>query len=257
MKEIQIFNLVVAIVYLLTEVFCLVATVKCFSIPKFRTGLALIPIFLCFHIVLIINSLILLNKFYEFIEQEVFEIFNCTSAIGKDLFLLFFTSRILGVVGGWEKNNKLPNIIKVFIWILIPLHLGTSIVVKILTNVRKLSIYLGTMGLFIALLYGYTCIKILPHFRNKHIHSNNGYLRWLLITIIYMIFACEVKIFYNISEFLGLSDKLQAKDDLFREILYKCTGFITTLIPIILMTYCLFKFASISNSETEEELDEY
>eukprot|EP00826_Nyctotherus_ovalis_P056019 TRINITY_DN7499_c0_g1_i3.p1 TRINITY_DN7499_c0_g1~~TRINITY_DN7499_c0_g1_i3.p1 ORF type:complete len:267 (+),score=-0.02 TRINITY_DN7499_c0_g1_i3:179-979(+) len=258
MEVIKSINLTSSIFYLLGEIFCTVTTVKCFSIPRFRTGLPLIAIYACFHIVLIANCLILLGDHIKFLaDKKIFQGLNYTSSILKGFFLLIFTSRILGVVACWEEKNKLPHIIIKVIWIFLPLHLGGFLLVAFCTkhDSRKLALYLGFVDIFIASLYLYACVKIIPHLRNSYVYAGNDYLRWLFIIIIYMFFAFLFKIFFNISQFFDLQSTISNTNKILLTLYFKAASFITALIPIMLMSYCLFKLAVQEGSAAVDESD--
>eukprot|EP00826_Nyctotherus_ovalis_P003699 TRINITY_DN10761_c0_g1_i5.p1 TRINITY_DN10761_c0_g1~~TRINITY_DN10761_c0_g1_i5.p1 ORF type:complete len:242 (+),score=40.46 TRINITY_DN10761_c0_g1_i5:89-814(+) len=235
--------------------FCIATTIKCFAIPRFRTSLPLIAIYVCFHIAIVGTFLTMLNVFRNFALDLFYYIANYSAALAKDFFLLIFTSRILGVVANWEKRNKFPRIAITIIWVILPLHL-----VGFLTtggDEFKLPFYLALVEIPIVLLYAYSCIKILPHFRNNYLYSQSSHLKWLLITIIYMIFGMECKIFLNLLQFLYPEFLRRSVTEMQRLCVMMVGRVVTALIPPVLMSYCLLKLTQQEVANTDDELDQY
>jgi len=248
MDNYKIVDLVSIILFAIAELLYIILTIKCFAVESFRREPTLIAICITFHMLLIFSGLIILYYFNDWLSNKELHVINFCSVLSKDFLILVFTNRILTVLLTTDNENKVQSILIKIIWILIPLHLIISAVMLIAEREneigeRTLLIYLTISQSIFAFLYFYSCWKILPHFKNQKEFRANEYSKWLLASIIYMIFAIQIRIFNNASMYFEFQ-KIIGEENKLRLSLFSMTNdVITGLVPSLFLGICLLKLS--------------
>ena len=246
MNDHKIVHLVSLILFAIAELFCIILTIKCFAVERFRREPPFIAIYISFHMLLISTALTRLYDLNVHYSEYLLYVNSFCSVLSKDFIVLIFTNRILSALLNRANKNKVQGILIKIIWILIPLHFIITAVMVIASiegeiDETILSTYIMIAESIFAILYFYSCWKILPHFRNAEKLGTSEYLRWLLINIIYMIFAIQIRIFNNASMHFKLYEIIKEKSELGLSLFLMGINVSTGLVPPLLLSLCLLK----------------
>jgi len=250
LEEVKIVNLILFILLLLSEVWCLVSTIKVFSIKAALSGISLLAIYICLHMTFILRIFYCFGRFALEYERSDIESIDNFSILAKDSFVGILAWRLMEVVYSLDKRKeyliKLINILLV----LIILHILTYLIIYILWFTGVIGIvFLGTYcyssEIVLALIYIYTSAQVVRSWRDNKIELT-GYLRWVFIIMIYMIFALIVRVVANILEEKDLNNYIM------RFTIYKMIMILLIeIIPCNVMCVCLYMVAKDFDSSNE------
>ena len=104
--EVCTINLILFILFLLGEAWCIITTIKVFSVPKALKGYSLFVLFISMHMTFIIRIFYCFGMFaLDFGPEESLHVENI-SLFGKDLFMAIFALRLMETVCSFDNSRK-------------------------------------------------------------------------------------------------------------------------------------------------------
>lgn len=257
----HILSLIYCLVFLAAELFCIYINVKCFKFRELRREPYLIILFLTLHLTLIFSFLIHISSTPFCNNNKLQAIFGYLVILPKDIFILMFTLQILRFVIQWDDENKLPKIVRIIIQVVLCLHAvayiallayGYDAIIDPLSDYTPLMLYLSLVLTFIAVLYVYSFVSAIRIWRNSVSEEKlHEYLKWLLITMLFMTLTLLLRIILNLGQYFTIQQRLKELTVVGYHF-YMAFNYIgCNLVPCILMCICYHHMAKDYSSEYE------
>lgn len=256
--EMRNVNLVLFILFVLAEVWCLASTIKLFSVRAALHGISVLALYICLHMMLSLRIFYCLGIFaFAYARSEVGYIENL-SILAKDLFVAILSWRLMEIVSSLDESRKcISKVIKILLTMvvihtLVFLVLYVLWVVKVI-NISSLGTYCTSTEILFAIIYVYSCVETIRFWRNSNIESGlTGYLKWLFGVMIYMVFVLIIRVVGNILE-ANKIDARMAGYAYYRMMLYLLVEFV----PCVIMSICLYMMAKDFEHHSEGIVEKY
>lgn len=257
------------VLFILAEIFCIISNIKCFAKREFRSEIPLIIVYVSLHLLLILSTMFFIFTVFNFENATVRSVIGYFVLLPKDIFILTLTWRILDTVAEWDEDDTSLRIAIKLVWVILIGHVigfvcifcvGYETFIKGKEDYERAGIYCSLAIGVISILYIFACVKAIRFWKNTSDEKPAGYLKWLFITMLYMILSLAIRIIINIGQVTNLQNSIKEINIIFY-LIYISTMFTTTnLIPPILMSYCLLVMASeytSQNATNSEDLNDY
>jgi len=241
--------------FFLGEVFCIYVLIK-YCRSEVKNIVKVVIMYVCFCVSLIVTILYFLHHQMGLFNSAVSEFLSYCSGAMRNMFWLFLSIQILELIDKLEIDNKLPKVLIKLIWILMLLCLIASLALYIFLHLSpeksmySFQFYVPALSIeiVIGVVYSYSAAKILIYFRNQRMYRKSKYLKWMFITIIYMIFAFELRLIQNAYHIIeGKSD------DPMYQIYFIVFSLLVGLAPTVFMNLCIL---ALLEQQANEKLDE-
>eukprot|EP00826_Nyctotherus_ovalis_P031728 TRINITY_DN2543_c0_g2_i2.p1 TRINITY_DN2543_c0_g2~~TRINITY_DN2543_c0_g2_i2.p1 ORF type:complete len:281 (-),score=42.12 TRINITY_DN2543_c0_g2_i2:117-959(-) len=260
--EMYYVNLALFILFILAEVWCLISTIKLFSVRAALHGVSVLALYICLHMMLSLRIFYCLGIFaFSYTRPQVGYIENF-SILAKDLFVAILSWRLMEIVSSLDESRKCIDRVIKFLLAIIILHTLVFLVLYVLWVVGKLSVstlgtYCTSTEILFAIIYVYACVETMRFWRNSNIESGlTGYLKWLFGVMIYMVLVLIIRVIANVLE-ASKTDMRMNGYAYYKMMLYILVEFV----PCVIMSICLYMmtkdFEHQSESITEKYSDEF
>ena len=257
-------DMVTVALFGMIEIFCIITNIKCFRSSINRCEPVLIIVFLTIHLSLIMVITMLFLGYVSGSEKALL-VLNFIAILAKDCFVFTLAWRILTVVQMLDEDNKLPGIMIKVIWGLMSLHTICLAVISFfvcdlktaLSACNSQVIYQDSTIVIIGIIYGYACFNSIWILKSSNEKNESGYIKWLIITMLYMIIGMAIRIISNIGEIFEVQNKLNNISRIYLRIYMAIMYNTTIMIPCLFMCICLYKMAFESNEETGNNDSKY
>lgn len=254
--QLRILNLVVFILFVLAEAWCVISTYKVFKVKVALLGISMLAIFICLHMMFVLRIFYCFGIFaFSYDRSQVGYIENL-AVLSKDLFIAILTWRLMEVVCSLDDSKtflvKVINVLGVIMVIHIVVFITLlSLWASSIIETKNLGTYCTVIEAVFCLIYIYACVEVIRFWRGSNIKSGlTGYLRWLFIVMLYMILVIAIRVMANILESTEEDIKFEFYT-IYRVILH----IFTELIPSGIMCICLYVMADDFDSSDDASLE--
>lgn len=236
-------NIVLFILFLLAEIWCIISTRKAIKVKGVFSGIPIFLLYLCMHWMLILRAFYCLGLVTFDNKRKTMEYLEDIALLGKDTFVLVLGWKSIEIMYSLDDSMQyLTKLIKVLIVMAIA-HAVLFIALYIVNlSIQKNYItmyFCGSETLFL-MIYAYICITTIRFWRSRGIGNKlTGYLKLLFVTMLYMILTLLARITINIASIAS------AYFDINKVMTYcqAAVHFVVEFVPCVLMSLCLYMMA--------------
>lgn len=256
-NELRFSSLVVFILFILAEAWCVFSTVKVFKVRAALIGISMLAIFLCLHMMFVLRIFYCLGILACNYDRSQISCIENLAVLSKDLFIAILAWRLMEVVYSLDDSKKflikLINVLRVIM--VVHIVIFSVLLLLWLTDVastKTFGTYCSLIEVVFALIYIFSCVEVIRFWRGSNIKSGlSGYLRWLFIIMIYMIFVLVIRVMANVLEICEFEDF-----EFFT--IYKMFIYILIeLVPGSIMCICLYIMAGDFDSSNDTLFEAY
>jgi len=204
--EIFTVNLILFILFLLGEAWCIITTIKVFSVPEALKGYSLLVLFICLHMILIVRIFYCVGMFALRFERGQSVHVENISLFGKDLFIEIFALRLMEAVYSFDDSRKcLAKVTKILVVIIIChavlYFIFFSLLLSEVIELPILGSYCILSEVIIGIVYVYACVEAIRFWKTNLSQSKlTGYLGLLFAIMICMIIVILIRMSANTIE---------------------------------------------------------
>ena len=204
--EVYIINLILFILFLLAEGWCIITTIKVFSVPKALKEYSLLVVFICLHMILIIRIFYYFGMFVLDFKREETEHVDNISVFGKDLFMAIFAFILMEVVHSFDNSKKYLVKVGRILAVIIICHavlyfIFFSLLLSEVIELPILGSYCILSEVIIGIVYVYACVEAIRFWKTNLSQSKlTGYLGLLFAIMICMIIVILIRMSANTIE---------------------------------------------------------
>eukprot|EP00826_Nyctotherus_ovalis_P059896 TRINITY_DN8370_c0_g1_i4.p1 TRINITY_DN8370_c0_g1~~TRINITY_DN8370_c0_g1_i4.p1 ORF type:complete len:304 (-),score=-6.00 TRINITY_DN8370_c0_g1_i4:163-1053(-) len=258
LEPVRVTNLVLFVLFALSEVWCLLSNIKACKVRVILREISVCLLYICMHWIMIIRCHYCLG-IYLFPENQT-QLYSIESIniLAKDLFVLVLAWRAMEIMYSLDDSRKYLMKFRFALIIIALAHFIAFTIVYIWRikgwpnnlELKLSTIYLIASGSIFSIIYIYTCIETIRFWRQRNMKGKLvGYLKLLFGIMIYMILALLLRLFLNIS-FCINKFNIPSKIFLFYSAI---VGIVIEAIPCVLMSLCLYMMAKESEQPNEEQ----
>ena len=248
---------VIAVFFLVAELWCIFSTVRAFKNPEQRYDLSLVLFYISLHFSLLPRTLFLCKEWGIDYPYYLERYLDNVTVISKDMFEIMFICRMLeALIVANNSDDKILKAVHIFLYT----HMLLFFTFLLLycsraTTVSALAMYCAVTQFMIITLIIFVFVKFIFFWRGLDDDSKwSALMKWILFLVTYMIIILVFRIAINIGEFFDLITNL-AKNNYTGKIVFRTfTFFFIELIPSVMINTYLYKLQA--QAEEPSELDQ-